>query len=121
LAAADVAVAPSVHDEAGNVDGLPNVVLEIMASGTPLVSTPVGGIAAVAADGDTARLVAERDARALADAIAALLREPSQRVEMGRRAREKVCREFSWTRTARAFEAIYDQVTTRTRTRSEPC
>ena len=52
LAAADVAVVPSVHDEAGNVDGLPNTVMEIMASGTPLVTTPVGGIGAVATDGD---------------------------------------------------------------------
>jgi glycosyltransferase involved in cell wall biosynthesis len=34
LAAADVAVAPSVHDDAGNVDGLPNTVMEMMASGT---------------------------------------------------------------------------------------
>ena len=51
LAAADVAVVPSIHDEAGNVDGLPNTVLEIMASGTPLVATPVGGIATVATDG----------------------------------------------------------------------
>ncbi len=32
LAAADVAVAPSVHDAAGNVDGLPNTVMEMMAS-----------------------------------------------------------------------------------------
>jgi glycosyltransferase involved in cell wall biosynthesis len=119
LAAADVAVAPSVHDDAGNVDGLPNVVLEIMASGTPLVSTAVGGIAAVASDGDTARLVPERDAAALAGAIAGLLRQPSQGVEMGRRARDSVCREFSWARTAKAFEAIYDRVTTGTR--PAPC
>ena len=40
LAAADVAAAPSVHDDAGNVDGLPNTVMEIMASATPLVATP---------------------------------------------------------------------------------
>ena len=51
LAAADVAVAPSVHDDAGNVDGLPNTVMEMMASGTPLVATPAGGIGAVATDG----------------------------------------------------------------------
>ena len=69
LAAADLAVAPSVHDEAGNVDGLPNTVMEIMASGAPLVATPVGGIGAVATDRVTARLVAEGDVRALATAI----------------------------------------------------
>ena len=110
LAAADVAVAPSIHDEAGNVDGLPNTVLEIMASGTPLVATPVGGIAAVATDHETARLVPERNAAALAQAIADLLRQPVVRAEMGRRARETVGRAYSWARLAEQFEAIYERV-----------
>ena len=61
LAAADVVVAPSVHDDAGNVDGLPNTVMEMMASGTPLVATPAGGIGAVATHGVTALVVPERD------------------------------------------------------------
>jgi glycosyltransferase involved in cell wall biosynthesis len=47
LAASDVAVVPSVRDESGNVDGLPNVVLESLSSGTPLVTTSAGGIGAV--------------------------------------------------------------------------
>lgn len=110
LAAADVAVAPSIHDEAGNVDGLPNTVLEIMASGTPLVATPVGGIAAVATEGQTARLVPERDSSALASAIAALVQQPALRSEIGHRAREVVCREYSWARVAEELEAIYERV-----------
>ena len=48
MAAADVIVVPSVRDESGNVDGLPNVVLEALASGTALVTTTAGGIGAVA-------------------------------------------------------------------------
>ncbi len=110
LAAADVAVVPSIHDQAGNVDGLPNTVLEIMASGTPLVATPVGGIATVATDGQTARLVPERDAGALANAIAGLLRQPSLGSDIGQRARTMVCREHSWARVAEAFESIYERV-----------
>ena len=51
LAAADIAVVPSVHDEAGNVDGLPNVVMEALASATPLVATTAGGIPSVVEDG----------------------------------------------------------------------
>ena len=109
LAAADVAVAPSVRDDAGNVDGLPNTVMEIMASATPLVATRAGGIAAVATEGDTARLVPERDAVALASAIADLLRHPAQRAALGSHARELVCRQHSWDRVARDFEAIYER------------
>jgi glycosyltransferase involved in cell wall biosynthesis len=109
LAAADTAVAPSVHDDAGNVDGLPNTVMEIMASGTPLIATPAGGIAAVATDGITARLVAERDVRALAAAIEDVLRDRPAATLMGRQAREFVCRHHSWSRVAEDFEAVYER------------
>ena len=109
LAAADVAVAPSVHDEAGNVDGLPNTVMEMMASATPLVATPAGGIGAVATDGVTARLVAERDVRALASAIDELLRDRTAAAHMGLQARDLVCRHHSWARVAEDFEAVYQR------------
>ncbi|HET9467920.1 MAG TPA: glycosyltransferase [Vicinamibacterales bacterium] len=109
LAAADVAAAPSVHDDAGNVDGLPNTVMEIMASGTPLVATHAGGIGAVATDGRTARLVPERDASALAAAIAELLRQPSAASLIGTQARDLVCRRHSWERVAEDFDAVYQQ------------
>jgi glycosyltransferase involved in cell wall biosynthesis len=109
LAAADIAVAPSVHDEAGNVDGLPNTVMEILASGTPLVATPVGGISAVAKDRVTARIAPERDARALASAIDDLLRAPTVRATLGRQARDLVCRQHSWARVAEDFEGVYER------------
>jgi glycosyltransferase involved in cell wall biosynthesis len=110
LAAADVAVAPSIHDEAGNVDGLPNTVMEIMASATPLVATDAGGIGAVATDRQTARLVPECDASALATAIDELLRNPSSRMAMGANARALVCRKHSWEQVAAEFEAVYARV-----------
>ena len=109
LAAADIAVAPSVHDEAGNVDGLPNTVMEIMASATPLVTTPVGGIGAIAVDGDTSLVVPEHDARALASAIRLLLLHPSTGAEIGSRARALVCQHHSWERVAGQFETVYDK------------
>ena len=113
LAAADVAAAPSVHDDAGNVDGLPNTVMEIMASGTPLVATHAGGIGAVATDGRTARLVPERDAPALAAAIGDLLRQPSDASRIGTQARDLVCRRHSWARVAGDFDAVYQEVAKR--------
>ena len=88
------------------MDGLPNTVLEIMASGTPLVATRAGGIGAVATDGETARLVAERDGQALAASIDDLLRRPASRA-IGVRARELVRRNYSWSRVAEQFETVY--------------
>ena len=109
LAAADVVVAPSVHDDAGNVDGLPNTVMEMMASGTPLVATPAGGIGAVATHGVTALVVPERDVPALAFAIETLLRDRSAATLIGTQAREFVCRHHSWARVAEDFEAVYQR------------
>ncbi len=109
LAAADVVVVPSVKDDAGNVDGLPNVVMEALASATPLVATPAGGIARVVRDGETGLLVPERDARRLAAAIARLLDDPSLSLSLGRAARHWTETEGSWSRVASQFEAAYDE------------
>jgi glycosyltransferase involved in cell wall biosynthesis len=109
LAAADVAAAPSVRDAAGNVDGLPNTVMEIMASGTPLVTTLAGGIGAVATDRETARVVPERDATALAGAISEVLLDRTAARALGCRARELVCQRHSWARVAEDFEGIYQR------------
>jgi glycosyltransferase involved in cell wall biosynthesis len=107
LAAADLAVVPSVRDDAGNVDGLPNVVMEALASGTALVATTAGGIAAVAHGDVNAALVAERDVGGLADTIDRLLSAPAARARLGARAREDVLREHNWARVAEALERAY--------------
>jgi glycosyltransferase involved in cell wall biosynthesis len=107
LAAADLAVVPSVRDDAGNVDGLPNVVMEALASGTPLVATTAGGIAAVAHGDVNAALVAERDVGGLADTVDRLLSAPATRARLGARAREDVLREHNWARVAEALERAY--------------
>src|SRR5215831_3777879 len=94
LAAADVAVVPSVRDDSGNVDGLPNTVLEALASGTPVVATPAGGIGSVIADGDSGLIVPERDPAALARAIGALLGDPARGRSIGAAARARVTTRF---------------------------
>jgi glycosyltransferase involved in cell wall biosynthesis len=108
LAAADVAVVPSIRDDAGNVDGLPNVVLEALASGTPVVATPAGGIGSVITDGDNGLLVPERDPSAIAAAVDRLLADRGLAAALGERARSRVQAEHGWAGVARAFEAAYD-------------
>jgi glycosyltransferase involved in cell wall biosynthesis len=107
LAASDVAVVPSVRDDAGNVDGLPNVVMETLATGTPLIATTAGGIGAVLENDRTGLLVPERDATALATAIDRLLTHPQERTALGEAGREMVLTRFGWSRVAERFEAAY--------------
>jgi glycosyltransferase involved in cell wall biosynthesis len=109
FAAADVAVVPSVRDDSGNVDGLPNTVLEALASATPLVATPAGGIGAVVEDGRTGVLVAERDSGALAYAVESLLRNATLRRRIGDDGRALIEARYGWDAVARRVEAAYDR------------
>lgn len=108
-AAADAVVVPSVRDEAGNVDGLPNFALEALATATPVVATRAGGLPQAIEDGVTGRLVVERDAQALAGAIRDVLSHPARAREYGIAARAKVIRDFGWPRVAERFEAAYER------------
>jgi glycosyltransferase involved in cell wall biosynthesis len=108
LAAADIVVVPSVRDDSGNVDGLPNVVMEALASGAALVTTPAGGIGAVVQDERTGVIVPERDPDALACAIRALAGDPERRRRLGDAARRMAEARFGWGETARQIEGAYD-------------
>lgn len=107
LAAADISAAPSVVDDAGNVDGLPNTVLEALASATPVVATLAGGIGAVAVDSETALIVPERDVPALAGAIETLVQDPALGKRIGETARRRMQIEQTWPRVAERFEQAY--------------
>jgi glycosyltransferase involved in cell wall biosynthesis len=115
LAAADVAIVPSVRDDAGNVDGLPNVVMEALASGTALVATTAGGIPAVARDGETALLVPERDPASLAAAVGRFLSDPALRSRVGATARQEMLRLRSWAHFAERMEDVYRRAADRPR------
>lgn len=106
FAAADMIVVPSVRDDAGNVDGLPNVVMEALASGTPLVTTDAGGIGAVVEHDVTALIIPERDSGAIAAALHRL-RDADTRKSLGGAARDMVQRRFGWDRTAQQMEDAY--------------
>ena len=107
FAAADIICAPSVRDDSGNVDGLPNVVLEALASGTPLITTAAGGIGAVVHASRTALVVPERDAAAIAEGIRVLAADRGMARRIGDAGRALVGLRFGWGRTAERFEAAY--------------
>jgi len=79
MAALDVLVLPSVRSEAAS-----QVIPQAFAVGTPVVASSIGGSPELVRDGETGRLVPPGDARALAAAIVALLREPAAARAMAR-------------------------------------
>ena len=107
FAAADVIATPSVRDESGNVDGLPNVVMEALASGTPLVTTAAGGIGSVVTSGETALVVPEKDAEALAAALRQVVADRMLGERLAAAARILVQTRFGWAQTAAQFEEAY--------------
>ena len=79
LAAATVFVLPCETSSAGDRDGLPVAIVEALAAGVAVVSTPVAGIPEVVRDGESGLLVAPRDPQALALAVDRLLADPGLR------------------------------------------
>lgn len=108
--AADVVAVPSVHGPRGNVDGLPNVLLEALASGRPVVASRVAGIPDVVRSGDNGILVEEGDAEGLGEALGRLLCRPERRRSLGAAARRRAEVELGWDRIAERFERLYERV-----------
>jgi glycosyltransferase involved in cell wall biosynthesis len=84
--------------------------LEAMACRLPVVGSNVGGIKMTVADGETGYLVPPRDAAALADRLALLLRHPALRERLGAAGYHRVHRLFTWNRIAAAVERLYQEV-----------
>ena len=87
---AAVLAAPCVVGADGNRDGLPTVILESLALGTPVVATPVTGIPEAVIDGHTGLLVPEGDVEALAEALDRLVRDSDLRCRLAAGGRRHV-------------------------------
>jgi glycosyltransferase involved in cell wall biosynthesis len=105
LVDAHVVLQPSRIDAAGVVEGLPNSVLEAMATGLPVIGPLHGGIVDAVQHGVTGLLVPEGDAPALADAILRLEADEALRRQLGRAGRLRVEEEFSVPTRGRALAA----------------
>ena len=93
--------------EDGDRDGIPNVLVEAMACGTPVVTTPISGIPEVVRDGVNGLLVAPDDPLALADAILRLWRDPELARSLGARGRQTVARELDGNRLGHALADLF--------------
>lgn len=103
---ADVFVAPCVVGSDGNADGIPTVLLEAMATGTPCISTAVTGIPEVIRDGSTGILIEPGNAALLEQAIRRITSSAADRTLLARNARELIEREYDAGRQAAALRRL---------------
>ncbi len=104
---AAVSVMPCVIAEDGDRDGLPTVLIEAMALGTPCIATDVTGIPEIVRDGETGLCVAQRDPVALADAIERLLGDEVLGQRLAEAARALIEAEFDVDRNAGALRELF--------------
>ena len=93
-------------------EGLPLVVLEALAAGTPVISTPVEGVRELCEAG-VVEIVPEAGAEALATGIVELLADPRRRAQMGARGRELVAARYSGDAMVDAYERLYVELNRR--------
>ncbi|MEK6282922.1 MAG: glycosyltransferase family 4 protein [Acidobacteriota bacterium] len=105
-----------VHPSDGLGDGLPNVIREAMALGTPVIASDIAGIHEALADGQCGLLVPPRDVEALATAIKTLLSNPEQRQLFAERARNRAEQKFDMWRNGRSLADLL-----RATKREPPC
>lgn len=108
LREAAVFAAPCVVAQDGDRDGLPTVLLEAMATGTPSIATGVTGIPEIIQDDSTGLLVPEHDAVALAAALDRLLGDAELRVRLATSARALIERSFDARRNAEQLRNLFD-------------
>jgi L-malate glycosyltransferase len=101
LAVSDLFVLPSESEAS------PNVIIEAMAAGLPVVASRVGGIPELVADGVTGHLVPPADPPALAAAILDLLDQPGRAIAFGKAARARIEQHYSFDRMVAQFESLY--------------
>jgi glycosyltransferase involved in cell wall biosynthesis len=101
LHALDVFALPSTGNE-----GVPQALIQAMASGLPVVTTPVGAIPEIVRDRETGLLVPAENARALADGIAALLADERLAARLGAAGRAFVSGRFTATAMLDKMEEV---------------
>lgn len=104
-----VCAVPCVIAADGDRDGLPTVVVEAMALGTPCVATDVTGLPEIVRDGKTGLIVRQGDPKALAAALGTLLDDPDLRTKLSEGARDLIEAEFDVDSNAAELRAIFSR------------
>ncbi len=102
--ATDIFVLPSERE------GMPNAVLEAMASRVPVIMTPYKGLCAVMGTADTHYLLSERNVGALSSALRQLLDNPARRSELANQGYNRVRQTLSLDKSLDRYAALYHEL-----------
>jgi glycosyltransferase involved in cell wall biosynthesis len=92
---------------ASRAEGFPNVVLEAMAAGLPVVATAVGGVVEIVEDGRSGLIVPPQCPQEMAKAIVRILSDPELGLRLAEAGQEQVRRQFSFERVVQELQAVY--------------
>jgi len=109
LAESDVFVMPSIIARNGDRDGIPNVMLEAMSVGLPVVASAISGIPEAVRDARTGILVPPGDPASIAEALRRIRRDPGAAAHMGAEGRRLVAETFSAEKNAAALYRIFER------------
>ena len=98
---------PSETGQDGNQEGVPNSMLEAMATGLPVFATRHGGIPEAVSDGVSGALVPERDVNALAEALTGAVEDPTRLAQLAVKGAESVRQNFGQEEQIKNLEEIY--------------
>ncbi len=112
FAASHIFLHPSETAGEGDQEGVPNAMLEAMASGLPVIATRHGGIPEAVEDQVSGLLVKEREHAAVTAAMLRLTREPALYTSMGAVASQRVREKFDLHKQTRLLEELYAEVAT---------
>ena len=101
---ANLFVFPSRHE------GMPNAVLEAMASGLPVIASQIAGNQELISDGKTGYLIPVENSKAIADKLLVLFMSKDLKEKMGEAAQERVQSRYSWKNTALKYKDLVQEL-----------
>jgi len=111
-AAADIFIAPSITDSAGDTEGQGITLVEAMASTTAIISTDTGGISEVIEHNETGLLVPPNNPVKLKATIIRLIEDQNLRDMLAKKANQ-AAQNYSWAQAGQRFQTLYKKVSLR--------